>query len=110
MARQAPSADGCTMSLASAVMPNPTSSQRMGAPRACARESSSRTRTAAPSPCTIPERLREKGRQASREHHPETFPGLEGPEHHSGLRPAGECGVRSIMTDQVKRLSDCMVR
>ena len=53
------------MSLASEVIPKPTISARISAPRASARARSSNTMIAAPSPSTMPLRLRENGRQVS---------------------------------------------
>jgi hypothetical protein len=46
-------------------MAKPTTSARISAPRAMACSRSSKTKTAAPSPCTMPLRLAENGRQAS---------------------------------------------
>ena len=56
---------GVTMSEASEVMAKPTTSARIAAPRARACSSSSKTKTAAPSPCTMPLRFLENGRQPS---------------------------------------------
>ena len=65
MARAAPSMDGCVMWQASALMPNPTSSAWILAPRACAASSGSSTNMAAPSPRIMPRRSFENGRQVS---------------------------------------------
>ncbi len=54
---------GWVMWLASADMPKPTISAKMGALRACAESRVSRTNMAAPSPRVIPSRLAAKGRQ-----------------------------------------------
>nr|WP_231565625.1 hypothetical protein [Paracoccus sanguinis] len=67
MARSAPMAEGMTMSWASADMAKPTTSAKISAPRAVAWSQSSKTKTPAPSPCTMPLRLAENGRQASRD-------------------------------------------
>ena len=53
------------MSDASEVIANPITSASISAPRARAISYSSNTNTAAPSPCTMPLRVRENGRQAS---------------------------------------------
>ena len=66
MARAAPALDGITMSLASEDMAKPATSHRISAPRARACSYSSKTKMPAPSPCTMPLRFAENGRQASR--------------------------------------------
>ena len=55
------------MSDASEDMAKPDTSHRISAPRARAWSYSSNTKMPAPSPCTIPLRLAENGRQASRD-------------------------------------------
>ncbi len=55
------------MSEASAVIEKPAISARMSAPRARACSYSSNTKTPAPSPWTMPLRVAENGRQASRD-------------------------------------------
>ena len=61
----APSALGNTMSVASADMPVPASSARIGGAARCARSSVSSTKMPAPSPSTRPRRLALNGRQVS---------------------------------------------
>ena len=65
MARAAPSASGCTMSVASDDIPAPANSARIVAPRRWACSSVSSTKMPAPSPSTSPRRCFENGRQVS---------------------------------------------
>ena len=65
IARVMPPRSGAVRSAASALMPKPTISPRICAPRARARSSGSSTSIAAPSPRISPLRSMENGRQAS---------------------------------------------
>ena len=62
MARPIVSALGWVTCLPSLLVPKPITSARMGAPRACAWESSSSTIVQAPSPSTRPSRAASNGR------------------------------------------------
>ena len=62
-AAPAPPGDGAVMWWASALLPAPSTSPRIGAPRRTACSHSSSTSTAAPSPITKPSRSTSNGRE-----------------------------------------------
>ena len=100
IARAAPFLDGMTMSVASDDIAKPATSHKMSAPRARACSYSSNTKMPAPSPCTIPFRLAENGRQASLDMTRKPSHAFTPPKHNMDSDPpvtiAGAIPVRTI--------------